>query len=247
LILFLSDLHLDYLSPEEIILLRKLLTEELQGFRMVIFNGDLFDSPSRGRSVLNELMELLDLLDDFADAGGEILYIIGNHDIGMTAVAGSIKKLNAKIVYPREIIVIDGRRFLVEHGHHCDPLFKTSMYDFLRIFEDRLNLRFGDMAEKLIERIAQKFQTVQKDRFGVPDSVLSIWEVDAFNKADKENVDAVIYGHTHAPIIRSRGNRVYINTGSWIENLNYAIYDEGRFSIFKYASSKPELVAEFRF
>lgn len=246
MILFLSDLHLDYLTHEENRLLEEFLSKKLGETKVLVLNGDLFDSPSRGNSSLSSLIKIIYLLKNFVDSGGEVIYTIGNHDIGMTAFVGSIIELNIKISYPKEVIEIDDRRFLIEHGHQCDPLFRTSMYDFLKIFEDRLNFKFGEIAEKLFDEITQKFQTVQKDRLGVPNSLLSIWEQNAFDEAARENADAVIFGHTHAPMIRAKKDKVYINIGSWIENLNYVIYERRSFSIYRYDVKKPELLASIK-
>jgi UDP-2,3-diacylglucosamine pyrophosphatase LpxH len=57
--------------------------------------------------------------------------------------------------------------------------------------------------------------------------------------AIQNNYDYVICGHIHQPKIRGyeneEGTVIYMNSGDWVENLTALEFDEGEWSMYKYA------------
>ena len=50
-----------------------------------------------------------------------------------------------------------------------------------------------------------------------------------------ENVDGVICGHSHQPIIKKINDKDYLNTGDWIDNCSYILEtNDGEFKLNKW-------------
>lgn len=237
MILTVSDLHLDYSDKEDISALFRLLRENRHRFNTIILNGDLFDSPSRNSSNAVNLEKFLSFVIDMASTGVKFYYVVGNHDLGMTALVGKYKSLNLKVVYPEVTLRLGNKRLFFEHGHRHDPLFKASIYDLLKIIEERGNFRAGDVIEKFGRIFFSHFQTKQKENFGVPESIKDLWNERAKEILQNSSVDAVFFGHTHAAdIVTFDNGKIYLNCGSWYENKNYALIT--RSGVGLYAKSK---------
>jgi len=73
----------------------------------------------------------------------------------------------------------------------------------------------GDIAAKDSVKDAVKFITSFEDQL--------------VYQAKKRNCKGVICGHIHKPENKIIDGTRYLNTGDWIENNSYIVYDKGRF------------------
>ncbi len=240
-----SDIHLDYLSEEEKFKLRELFESLLDELEVFVINGDVFDSPGRDRSVLADILDISEIIKERNT--GRIVYVVGNHDIGMTSFLGEVPALNLEIVYPYKILSFAGKRILIEHGHLSDPFYRASIYDLLRIVEEKAGFRVGDILENLVDEIYSVYQKPQQEGFGVPEKFKEIWRRAAFKIAEEKAADVVIYGHTHSYEICTESNTVYLNSGSWFKNYNYCLIKESGIYVYRFDRAKPVLLEAFKF
>lgn len=239
LLLVVADLHLDYSKSDEVELLKKLIAGYSGRATALAILGDAFESPPRNDSSLPELGSIIEVLKEFMDKGGSIYYVVGNHDLGMTALKGRYYEGKFQISYPSVQVKIEGLSVHLEHGHLYDPLFKHSVYDLLRVIEERVNLKVGDVAESFLKALFNLYQTKQQEDFGVPEFLNRIWIESAGEILEKERVEVVVFGHTHRPEILSLGTgKYYVNAGSWHKNLNYGTIDGKSAKIFRYEEGR---------
>jgi UDP-2,3-diacylglucosamine pyrophosphatase LpxH len=57
------------------------------------------------------------------------------------------------------------------------------------------------------------------------------FEQEMVRQARKHNCHTVICGHIHTPVDKTIDNIRYINTGDWIENQSYVIYELSNYEI----------------
>lgn len=58
--------------------------------------------------------------------------------------------------------------------------------------------------------------------------------------SQQDNVEGVVCGHIHTPVIRSIGNVVYYNSGDWVESLSALVEDfDGKIELITHFSADP--------
>jgi UDP-2,3-diacylglucosamine hydrolase len=54
-------------------------------------------------------------------------------------------------------------------------------------------------------------------------------------RLQKEHFDYCVFGHRHTPLMMDVSNSVYVNTGDWLHNRNYAVLTpDGEMQLFDY-------------
>lgn len=238
---FITDAHLgagqDSRAREKD--LCRLLDEIAPHAEKVIFLGDMFDFWFSYRYVVPRgYTRLLGRMAQMADAGIEMHFFIGNHDMWMFDYL--TEEMGVIMHEEPEVMEYDGKRFLVGHGDGLGHLDKT--YDVLRwIFRNRLNQRlFSILPEWMTFGIARGWS--QKHRSGKMRKQPDILE---FQGDDNEGIilyckermmserfDYCVFGHRHTPlqkeITASNGSTsTYVNVGDWLIHRNYAVYADG--------------------
>jgi UDP-2,3-diacylglucosamine pyrophosphatase LpxH len=126
---------------------------------------------------------------------------------------------------PRDIhTTADGRRLLVLHGHELDTVVQNIKW-----------LAFvGDVGYQLLLKLNHPVNTIRRWL------KLEYWSLSAYVKknvknavsfigafeqaivqyARRDEVDGVVCGHIHSPIIRMIENTAYYNSGDWVESLS---------------------------
>ncbi|MFM7100455.1 MAG: UDP-2,3-diacylglucosamine diphosphatase [Verrucomicrobiota bacterium] len=150
-----------------------------------------------------------------------VTYVYGNHDEFLGQFAGL--DLGGLHLVERTIHVsLDGRRFLVLHGHQLDGLVHFnrllervgarlygSVLDFNRHFNRaRRRLGFGYWSVAASLKLRAKSAVNYLNRF--EEAMVRI--------AREAGVDGVICGHIHRPEIREVAGLHYLNCGDWVEN-----------------------------
>ena len=138
---FITDAHLGAGpdSPQRERDLCSLLDQMKLDAAMVVFLGDMFDFWFTYRYVVPRgHVRLLGKMAELADAGIELHFFIGNHDMWLFDYLQ--KEVGAIMHDEPDTLIFDGRRFLVGHGDGLGHLDRR--YDIIRrIFRNRLNQR----------------------------------------------------------------------------------------------------------
>ncbi len=95
----------------------------------VVFAGDvveLLGSPgSTATDILRAHEDLCEALMTVTERGGQVVYAIGNHDSDLAwdvKAADAVREMTgATLCLAADLILADGRRIRVEHGHQLDP------------------------------------------------------------------------------------------------------------------------------
>ena len=254
---FVSDAHLgsgDDSRERELSLCRLLDSMKTDAKRLVLL-GDMFDFWFSYKHVVPRgHVRLLGKLAELADAGVEIHYYIGNHDMWLFDYLE--KEIGVVMHTEPDIMEFDGRRFLIGHGDGLggfDP-----GYDHLKkIFRNRACQRlFALLPPRLTFPIAQRWSDSNKlrhqreglqhylgdDREGI---VIYMKE-----RMQHDQFDYAVFGHRHTPLdmeistqaIKHSGNQAikYINTGDWLDHRSYAVYAEGNIKLVEDCTGKDD-------
>ena len=242
---FVSDAHLgsgaDSREREQS-LCRLLDTMKADAKRLVLL-GDMFDFWFTYKHVVPRgHVRLLGKLAELADAGVEIHYYIGNHDMWLFDYLEN--EVGAVMHSDPDIMEFDGKRFLVGHGDGLGGFDPN--YDRLRrVFRNRVCQRlFSFVAPRVTFPIASRWSDSNKlrhqreglqhylgeDREGI---VIYIKE-----RLKSESADFCVFGHRHTPLDMmvniENGTAVqYVNAGDWLDHRSYAVYSDGKLELKK--------------
>ena len=251
LVVFISDAHLgsgvDSLDRER--QLCAFLDSIKTHTRMLFLLGDMFDFWFTYRHLVPRgHVRLLGKLAELADLGMELHFFIGNHDMWLFDYLE--QEMGAVMHNDPEIMLIDGKRFLIGHGDGQGHLDKN--YDLLRrIFRSRFNQRlFASLPSGWTFPIARRWSDRNKVKHARQDTLHYLGDdregivLYCRERLKKEHFDYCVFGHRHTPLVRElkveRGEKkmeisasqnsasplstLYVNTGDWLFNRNYAVY-----------------------
>ena len=229
---FISDAHLGS-GPDSLERERE-LCHFLDGIcpdcRRLFLLGDMFDFWFTYRyTVPRGHTRLLGKLAEMADSGVELHFFIGNHDMWLFDYLE--KEMGAVMHDDPEVMEIDGKRFLIGHGDGQGHLDKN--YDLLRrIFRSRFNQRlFSLLPPSLTFPIACRWSDSNKEKHARQDTAHYLGdEREGIVKYCKErlqteHLDYCVFAHRHTPLVMPLGEALYVNTGDWLSNQNYAVYN----------------------
>ena len=248
-IVFISDAHLgsgsDTLERE-----RQLcsLLDNIKGDCSQLFLlGDMFDFWfTYHHLVPRGHVRLLGKLAEVADNGVEIHFFTGNHDMWMFDYL--TKELGIAMHEEPAVFDIDGRRFLIGHGDGLGHLDKG--FDILRgIFRSRLNQRlFAMLPSRLTFPIARRWSDSNKDKHARANTLHYMGDdregivVYCKQRLANEHFDYCVFGHRHTPLMREiEPGCMYVNTGDWMLNRNYAVYNTDTHTFKLYDLQKGEI------
>lgn len=233
-IYFASDVHLGAPNYEKSIEREKLfvqwLSEIQKDAKVLYLVGDIWDMWFEYKTVVPKgFVRLLGKLMEMSNAGIEIHFFIGNHDMWMFNYLS--EEMNIKT--HREAFSVNhfGKRFFIAHGDGLGPNDKG--YKFIKsIFANRIcQFLFSWIHPDIGLRIAQYWSAKSRIATGNND--------DIFQGNDKEFLyqyvkrkqeiafhDFFIFGHRHLPLDMKVENKSrYINLGDWIKYNSYAVFD----------------------
>lgn len=197
-------------------------------------NGDGLDITQSSISrMAEEIPIIFNELIALRNAGLEIYYIVGNHDIIFEYF---LKDWGLFKVVPFINLVSNNKRIRIEHSHLYDKIYMSSptiyraveivagfflkytppLYKFFLYFE---RLLYGDGNS----RGSSVYNTSSSFRVAV-DNLL------------ERGFDAVIFGHTHRPgKIILQDKKTYINLGAWAVKPYYATIINGEIELSGYS------------
>ena len=235
---FVSDAHLG--SGSDSLQRERDLCRFLDGIRhdcrCLFLLGDMFDFWFTYRyTVPRGHTRLLGKLAELADDGVEMHFFIGNHDMWLFDYLE--KEMGVVMHDDPEVMVIDGCRFLIGHGDGQGHLDKN--YDLLRrVFRSRLNQRlFALLPPSWTFPIANRWSDDNKDKHArqniqhyLGDEREGIVRY-CKERMEKDKLDYCVFGHRHTPMImelrapNSEVRTLYVNTGDWLGNSSYAVFN----------------------
>lgn len=239
---FISDVHLG--APalsnnrERELLFAKWLDEIKTDAAELYLVGDIFDFWYEYKKVVPRgFTRILGRIADLADAGVEIHFFTGNHDLW------AFNYLNEELgvtIHTKEMIKeIDGKRFFLAHGDGLDAEDKG--YIFLKkIFTNKtLQWWFSRLHPNFAFHIAHRWSKSSrlakiniKENFEVNNEGMYKFASDFLKN---EQIDFFIFGHRHKKINAKIGkNSRFVLLGDWIKNFSYGVFDGEKFELLSY-------------
>jgi UDP-2,3-diacylglucosamine pyrophosphatase LpxH len=153
----------------------------------------------------------------------EVIYVIGNHDYPLFHLQEYTDKI-AGIKLCREYTYTSGnKKILCVHGDQFDALSRR--FQAIGDFFYYLLLHMNHIVGKLQSLFGFKYRSFSKwCKDKVKNTINKAFSIEDKLKAI-ENVDIVVYGHTHMPYVSDK----LVNTGTFVEIATYVIEEKGVF------------------
>ena len=238
---WISDVHLGTRGSQAGALLAFLREHEFDTLYVV---GDLIDVWQLRRGIYwpQEHNDVIQKLLRAGRKGTRVIYIPGNHD---EFVAGFIGHFGAVEILPRDIhTTADGRRLLVIHGHELDTVIQNMKwlayvgdvgYQFLLKLNTPVNA-----TRRLLGLGYWSLSAAVKKRVKDAVSFIGEFEKAIVHYALRDEVDGVVCGHIHSPVIRTIEGTAYYNSGDWVESLSALTEDyDGKIELLIHRTSGP--------
>jgi UDP-2,3-diacylglucosamine hydrolase len=233
-IYFLSDFHLGAPSYAASRQRERSIVSFFDGIKadaeLVFLVGDMFDFWYEYKTVVPKgYVRLLGKLAELADAGVQLVFFVGNHDMWMRNYFEA--ELGMRVFYSPQNFVFNGKAFYIAHGDGLGP--GDHGYKFLkRIFRNRLSKAlFGALPPVLGLGIANFFSRKSREAVGKNEYTFLGPErewlmIHSKSLLEERHYDYFVYGHRHIPGMHPlAGGSVYVNLGDWIRHYSYASFD----------------------
>ena len=257
-IFFLSDFHLgapdhaSSLEREKIIV--QFLDEIKKDTSEIFLVGDMFDFWYEYRRVVPKgYVRLLGKLGELSDAGIQMHFFVGNHDMWMRGYFQ--KELNIPVYYKPQEFERGGKNFLIGHGDGLGPgdhgykrlkkVFRNPFSKWLfGIFPPRMGM---GLANYMSRRSRAQTGATEETFLGEDKEWLIIYSKEVLKgknlPAGRQDIDFFVFGHRHLPIDYrlDKGTR-YINLGDWIRYYTYAVFDGEKMELKSYKGKDDKII-----
>jgi UDP-2,3-diacylglucosamine pyrophosphatase LpxH len=191
--------------------------------------------------------EALRLLLKKSQEGTRIVYLPGNHDHDLHAMAG-VKFGNIEIASQAIHTTRDGRRLLVTHGDQFDTVVRRpSLGVWLGGFACRRLLtlnRFSHWLHDLFDLPYWSLAQHLKTRFPGAQRYVERFQNATLAAARAAQVDGVICGHIHRADLRTVDGLTYCNDGDWVESCTALVEDaRGELSLLRWRPTAATIAA----
>ncbi|MCB0429517.1 MAG: UDP-2,3-diacylglucosamine diphosphatase [Flavobacteriales bacterium] len=239
-IFFISDLHLGVPDHAGSLEREKKVVAWLDAIKSncktLYLLGDVFDFWFEYKTAVPRgFVRLLGKLAELRDAGTQIHFFTGNHD--MWAFDYLEKEIGVIIHRHPVQVEMGGKKFYLAHGDGIGP--GDHKYKMLKkIFASKLcQWLFARLHPNLGIGIAQYFS--RRSRLSTEDEVFygdKEWQVIHSREVlKKEHIDYFIYGHRHlANDIELENGARFINLGDWISLYTYAEFNGSELVLKKF-------------
>lgn len=241
-IYFASDLHLGVPNREKSLEREKLFVKWLDEIKKdataIFLVGDVFDFWFEyKKAVPKGYVRLLGKLAEIRDAGIDIHFFTGNHDMWVFDYLE--KEIDLKIYREPQEIIFNNKTFFIGHGDGLGP--KDKGYKFLKkIFSNKLcQWLFARIHPNLGISIAEYWSKKSRIANGQKDETFhgdNEWLTQFCKETLKtKKVDYFIFGHRHLPLEIDLGNDShYINLGEWVNYKSYVVFDGNKLELKYY-------------
>lgn len=239
--IWISDLHLGSRHSQAELLLSFLHNHECRHLYLV---GDIIDGWELRRRWLwsTEANTVIQKILRMNRKQTQVTYVFGNHDEFMQQFLG-LNLGGVRLVERAIHEGLDGRRYLVLHGHQLDGLVLfnrllervgSRLYDWILEFNllfNRLRRRMGFGYWSVAAYL--KFQAKGAVRY------VTQYEEAMVRLARQAGVEGVICGHIHRAEIRTVQGFEYLNCGDWVESCTALAEDfEGNIHLLRLDGAK---------
>ncbi|MCM2302616.1 MAG: UDP-2,3-diacylglucosamine diphosphatase [Flavobacteriaceae bacterium] len=192
--------------------------------------GDLFDFWFEYKTVVPKgFIRVLGKIAELKDAGVEIHFFVGNHDLWMNDYFET--ELGIPIYREPKEFILNNKTFLIGHGDGLGPgdnSYKRMKKVFTNPFSKWLySWLHPDIGMRLAQYLSVKNKLISGDEdveFMGDNEWLLLY---CKRKLETKHYDFFIFGHRHMPLeIDINSNSKYINTGDWISHYSYAVFEK---------------------
>jgi len=242
-IYFISDFHLGVPNDADSRKREDKIVAWLNSIRndvqILFLMGDVFDYWFEYKEVVPRgYVRLLGKLAELSDAGVEMHYFTGNHDMWVFDYLP--KEIGLQIHRAPIQKEYNGKKFFLGHGDGLGP--GDYGYKFIKkVFANKLaQWLFARIHPNTGIGLMKFFSRRSRIATGTSDDVylgddkewLMIFSREVLQK---EHYDYFIFGHRHMPLDKSLSDKSrYINLGEWINHFTYAVYDGEELQLKKY-------------
>lgn len=237
-IYFLSDFHLGAPDAKLSLVREKKIVQFLDSIKQdaeqIFVVGDLFDFWFEYKHVVPKgYVRILGKLAELTDAGIDIRFFVGNHDMWMKSYFQ--QELNIPVYFEPAYFNLRGKKFLIGHGDGLGPGDKG--YKMLKkIFRNPVcQWLFGIIPPSIGIGLANYFSKKSRQAAGNHQLEKFMGEENEWlilyckEVLKTEQLDYFIFGHRHLPLdIHLNENSRYINLGEWINYNSYAVLEGDR-------------------
>lgn len=242
-IYFISDFHLGVPNDKDsrkredkIVAWLNSISKDAQ---ILYLMGDVFDYWFEYKEVVPRgYVRLLGKLAELSDAGVELHYFTGNHDMWVFDYLP--KEIGLQIHRAPIQKEYNGKKFFLGHGDGLGP--GDFGYKFIKkVFANKLaQWLFARVHPNTGIGLMKFFSRRSRIATGTSDDVylgddkewLMIFSREVLQK---EHYDYFIFGHRHMPLDKQLSDKSrYINLGEWINHFTYAEYDGAELSLKKF-------------
>jgi len=202
--LIVSDLHLGAKISRTDKILHVLNNVQCKN---LIINGDLFDSDTT-RQFTSEDWQIISLLSKIAEKSN-VLLVGGNHGRQLDILA---EKMGIQIL-ENHVFNVGEKKFLCMHGDEFDMFVKNlpmTTHVFTRIYY--LIQRFGGKKQSfsiVLKRLTKQILGISRRQQRL-----------ALKKGSSQNANVIICSHTHIPHSSEKSGVLFLNSGSFCNNLS---------------------------
>jgi UDP-2,3-diacylglucosamine hydrolase len=163
-------------------------------------------------------------LERLVRKGVEVHYISGNHDFNLGRFFSDT--LGLKVHHGPLALELQGRKVLLLHG---DGLAKSDWK--YRLAKGVTLHPFTNACFRLIHpdwgmALARYLSRLSRDQHGNRPRMLPLYEA-AGKRLLRLGHDVVMHGHTHAGFVKTLPEGVYVNTGEWLQRMEYVRMEGG--------------------
>lgn len=178
-----------------------------------------------------------------AKSGTKVVYLPGNHDEILRNYNNST--FNG-IEFCNETIhtTASGQKFLVLHGDQFDCVVQNSKWlSYIGSLAYEILLNLNRKYNAIRAYLGMEYHSISaylKQKCKAAVNYKSDFEHVVLKAIDAKQVDGVICGHIHHASIRTMGNRLYSNSGDWVESGTALVESQaGTLGIVQWIQYKP--------
>ena len=201
--------------------------------------GDLFDFWFEYKSVVpNVSPHVIFELYNLVQAGTKIVIFAGNHDFWLGQYLR--KDVGLDIATDELTVEHQNKKIYIHHGDGLHP--EDHGYRILKkILRNKLSIYLFSFLHpdhaSWLAKVTSKSSRDYLSSSDIKSTNISIFRKIA-DKHLKNNFDAVVYGHTHVPLVEERPDGTFILLGDWITNNTYIFLENGNFIINNWKPGK---------
>jgi UDP-2,3-diacylglucosamine hydrolase len=194
--------------------------------------GDLFDFWFEYKKVVPKgFVRVLGKLAELKDAGIEIHFFVGNHDLWMNGYFEN--ELGISVYHQPKEFILNGKTFLIGHGDGLGP-GDNNYKRMKKVFTNRFSKWLyrwlhPDLGMKLGQYLSVENKLISGNEdakfLGDNEWLLHYCK----RKLESKHYDYFVFGHRHMPLnIDINANSKYINSGDWITHYSYVVFENDK-------------------